>query len=368
MIHIAAPEIGPEEIKAVNKVLESGMLAQGPVVAAFEEAFAAFCGTTYSLAVNNGTAALHAALYAAGVGPGDEVITTPFSFIATINPILMVGARPVLVDIEPETFNIDVSKIEAAVTDKTKAIIPVHLYGQPVDWDELQAIADKHGLKLIEDACQAVGAEYKGKKAGSLGDLACFSLYATKNIMCGEGGVVTTNNEDYAQAVKHFRQHGMVAQYEYGDIGYNYRLSDLHAAIAVEQLKKADRFTAARQATAKKLDEGLKGIKGLISPVTAPDRTHVYHQYTMRVTDEFPMGRDEFVQYLRDHEVGAGVYYPKGLHQYPHIAKLGYKVGDFPEGEKAGAQVVSLPVHPKVTDDDVAVMVKVITEASRGGK
>ncbi|MBI5357975.1 DegT/DnrJ/EryC1/StrS family aminotransferase, partial [Candidatus Saccharibacteria bacterium] len=202
MITIAKPLISEEEKAAVAEVLESGMLAQGPRVAELEASWAEYCGTKYALAVNSGTAAIHCALFAAGVGEGDEVITTPFSFIATINPILMVGAKPVLADIEENSFNIDPSKIEGLITKNTKAIIVVHLYGQPANVDQISKIAKKHNIKIIEDACQAIGAEYRGKKAGNLGDLGCFSLYATKNIMCGEGGIVTTNDEEYANAIK----------------------------------------------------------------------------------------------------------------------------------------------------------------------
>lgn len=361
MIQIAAPEIGPEEIQAVNDVLLSGMIAQGPVVSAFEEAFALYTGTKYALAVNSGTAALHAALYAAGVGPGDEVITTPFSFIATINPILMLGARPVLVDIDPNTFNIEASAIAAKVTSKTKAIIPVHLYGQPSDMDDITMIAREHGLKIIEDACQAVGAMYGNKKAGNLGDLGCFSLYATKNIMSGEGGVVTTNNKEYADAIRKFRQHGMVAPYEYDDLGYNYRMTDLHAAIALEQVKKADRFNDARKQTAQYFLENLKDSKGLIIPKTGDSRTHVYHQFTVRVTSEAALNRDAVLQRLREDGIGAAVYYPKPLHAYPHIQKLGYKLGDFPIAEQVASEVLSLPVHPKVSREDARHIVSSLT-------
>lgn len=364
MINIASPEIGKEEVNAVNEVLASGMLAQGPKVAELEENFAQYCGTKYAVAVNSGTAALHAALFAAGVREGDEVITVPFSFIATINPILMQGAKPVLVDIEGETFNIDVGQVEKAITPKTKAIIPVDLYGQPHDYDELRKLADKHGIKIVEDACQAIGADYKDRKAGKLGDFGCFSLYATKNIMCGEGGVVTTNDEKYVQKMKEFRQHGMAQTYEYVELGYNYRMSDLHAAIAVEQLKKADKFNKAREGNAKKLSEGLKNIKGLVLPKVKQDRSHVYHQYTIRVTPDFAISRDELVKHLRENGVGAGVYYPRPLHSFKHIAEFGYKTGDFPEAERAAAEVVSLPVHPKVTDADIEKIVKHIKEVS----
>ena len=364
MINIAAPVIDSEERRAVNEVIESGMLAQGPKVAELEKNWAEYCGVKHALAVNSGTAAIHCALYAAGVKEGDEVITTPYSFIATINPILMLGARPVLVDIDEETFNIDTSKIEDVITEKTKAIVPVDLYGQPCDWTELQEIAKKHDLKIIEDACQAIGAEYKGIKAGALGDFGCFSLYATKNIMCGEGGVVTTNSDEAAAAIRSFRQHGMVAPYEYADLGYNYRMSDLHGSIAVEQLRKVDRFTAQRQRNASLLNEALAGVKGIELPRVADNRSHVYHQYTILLDEG--ISRDEFVTKLREKGVGAGVYYPKPLHAYPHIAKLGYKVGDFPVAEDLAARVVSLPVHPKVTDEDIEVIAAVVKESING--
>lgn len=367
MISIASPVIESEEIEAVEAVLRSGMLAQGPKVAELEEAFAAYCGSQYAVAVNSGTAALHAALFAAGVGPGDEVITTSFSFIATANPILFLGAKPVLVDIDPETFNLDVSKIEQAITPHTKAILPVHLYGQPCDYDELASIAKKHNLLVIEDACQAIGATYGGKQAGNLGDFGCFSLYATKNIMCGEGGMITTNNKEYADAMKRFRQHGMSGPYEYAHIGFNYRLTDVLAAIAVEQLKKLDRFTAARQRNAQRLREGLAGVPGAVLPVVAPNRTHVYHQFTVRITGDFPVSRDELIGELKKRDIGSGLFYPKPLYAYEHIAKLGYAPGDHPMVEQTVREALSLPVHPKVTDDDVDTIIAAFKEIAHAG-
>jgi perosamine synthetase len=364
MIRIAQPEIEKEEIEAVNEVLRSGMLAQGPKVAQLEEDFAEYCGTQHALAVNSGTAAIHVALLAAGIGKDDEVITVPFSFIATINPIIMVGAKPVLVDINPNTFCIDVDKIERAITPKTKAIIPVHLYGQTADIDEINALAKKHNLVVIEDACQAIGAEYKNRKAGNLGNMGCFSLYATKNIMCGEGGIITTNDEKYVAVIKSLRQHGMSGPYMYDGLGYNYRLTDLQAAIAIEQLKKITKFTENRQKNAKLLNEGLKGINGLVTPKLAVSRNHVYHQYTVRIQPNFPMSRDDFVKAMQSKEVGAGVYYPRALHSYSHIAKLGFNIGDFPESEKAASEVVSLPVHPHVTPEDVQVIIDTVREVA----
>lgn len=362
MIQIASPEINEEEIAAVNAVMKSGILAQGEKVALLEKDFAKYCGTKYAIAVNSGTAAIHAALHVAGIRPEDEVITVPFSFIATINPILMAGAKPVLVDIDPATYCMDVSLIEAAITPRTKAIIPVHLYGQPAEMDRVNEIARKHNLIVIEDACQAVAAEYNGKKTGSLGDLGAFSLYATKNIMCGEGGVVTTNSEQYAAAIKRFRQHGMSAPYVYDELGFNYRLTDLQAAIAIVQLKKADRFTERRQYNASQLIEGLRLLDGITLPTTELGRSHVYHQFTVRLSNKIKVPRDEFVAMLRGRGVGAGVYYPHALHSYPHIAQLGYAIGDFPEAEKAASQVVSLPVHPAVTDSDIAHIITTMKE------
>lgn len=362
MLTIASPLVEKEEIKAVNEVLKSGMLAQGPKVAELEEKWAKYCGTRYALAVNSGTAAIHAALFAAGVGEGDEVITTPFSFIATINPILMLGAEPVLVDIDEETFNIDPKLVEEAITKKTKAIIPVHLYGQPADMSAINKIAREYKIAVIEDACQAIGAEYKKKRAGNLGNLGCFSLYATKNIMCGEGGMITTNSKAQAEAIRRFRQHGMDAQYQYQHLGFNYRMSDLHAAIAIEQLKKSDKFNKQRQKNAKQLDKKLSSTPGITLPVVGKDRTHVYHQYTIRVKDMAKVKRDELVDSLREKGVGAGTYYPKPLHYFDHIAKYGYGKGDFPTAERAAEEVISLPIHPKITAKDVDYIAKSIKE------
>lgn len=366
MISIASPDIGDEEIKAVNEVLFSGMLAQGPKVTELEEAFAKYCGTKFAVAVNSGTAAIHASLYAAGVGEGDEVITTPFSFIATINPILLLRGRPVLVDIDPQTFNLDVDKIEAVITPRTKAILPVDLYGQPADYEEIWRLAKKYRLTVIEDACQAIGATYKTKKTGNLGDLGCFSLYATKNIMSGEGGIVTTNNEEFATLIKQFRQHGMSAQYEYVDVGYNYRMTDLLAAIAVEQLKKVDKFNKTRQKNAAFLTDLLQDVQGIQLPKIKYGHTHVFHQYTIRVTTSCKISRDELLTKLKERGIGAAVYYPKGLHQYSHIARLGYKIGDFPQAEQAAKEVLSLPIHPKVTDEDLKVIANSIKELTNG--
>ena len=353
LIKIAEPIIDKEEIIAVNKVLESGLLAQGPKVEELEKNFAEYCGTKYAIAVNSGTAAIHSALFATGIQPGDEVITTPFSFIATVNPILILGARPVFVDVNPTSFNIDEDSIEAAITSNTKALLPVHLYGQPYNHSKMNKIASKYKLRVIEDACQSIGAEFNGAKTGSLGDLGCFSLYATKNIMCGEGGIVTTNNPAYADTIRRFRQHGMNSQYSYEHYGYNYRLTDLQAAIAVEQLKKADNFNKLRTRNATLYNNYLGNVRGIILPKIISGRSHVFHQYTIRITDEFPVSRDELAAILREKDVITGIYYPRGLHESPHLKKLGYRPGDFPNSEMLSRQVLSLPVHPRVSEGDV---------------
>lgn len=364
MIAIAEPIIDDEEKKAVLGVLESRNLAQGKKVAELEENFAKYCGTKYAVAVNSGTAAIHTALYSSGVESGDEVITTPFSFIATVNPILMQSARPVFVDISESDYNIDPTLIKQSVNSKTKAVLAVSLYGQPYNYDEIYRICHSKKLALIEDSCQAVGASYKNRKSGNLGDMGCFSLYATKNIMSGEGGVLTTNDPKKAESAKRFRQHGMIGPYEYAGLGYNYRMTDVLAAIAAEQLKKADIFNQARIENAKSLTNGLKNIKGIVTPQVLESRTHVYHQYTIRVTDQYRHSREELINILREAGVGSGVYYPRPLHLYPHIVKLGYKKGDFPVAEQVCKQVLSLPVHPRITAADIKKIIKVFQENS----
>ena len=266
-VSIASPVIEKEEINAVIDVMKSGMIAQGPKVIEFEEEFAKYVGAKYGIATNSGTSALHVALLAAGIGEGDEVITTPFTFAATGNSILYTGARPVFVDIDPETFTIDPAKIEEAITDKTKAIMPVQLYGQAADMEPIMKIAKEHDLIVIEDAAQAHGAEYNGEKVGNLGDMACFSFYPTKNMTTSEGGMITTNSEEFAENAKVFRAHGSATKYHHDVLGYNFRMTDIAAAIGLEQLKKIDSFNEKRIANAKCLNEGLKDIEAIETPV-----------------------------------------------------------------------------------------------------
>jgi perosamine synthetase len=364
MIKIVQPTIKEEEMQAIEKVLKTGMIAQGPMVAEFEKKFADFCGTKYAVAVNSGTAALHCALYASGINKEGEVITTPFTFVASANSIIMQDANPVFVDILPETFNIDPAKIEEKVTEKTKAILPIDLYGQIYDVEAVNKIAEKYKLKIIEDACQAHGAEYNNKKAGTFGEMGCFSFYATKNMTTGEGGMMVTNSEEYAELARRFRHHGQSekTRYQYFDLGFNYRMTDIAAAIGIEQLKKIDNFNKKRMENAQMLTEGLKDINGLITPTIKKDYKHVFHQYTVRVTGEFKITRDELAQRLKEKGIGSSIFYPKPLHLHPHFEKLGYKKGDFPVAEKLSEEVLSLPVHPLVSEENIRFIVKTIKE------
>lgn len=360
IIPIANLIIGETEKRLVNEVLDSGMLAQGPKVEELENKFAEFCGIRYAVAVNSGTSALHTALYAVGLKNGfDEVITAPFTFISTANAILMQGAVLVFADIQEDTFNIDPDKVRDKITNFTKAIIPVDLYGQIYDADVIKEIAKNNNLMVIEDAAQSVNAELNGIKSGNFGDIAIFSFYATKNLISGEGGMVTTNNKDFAERAKMFRNHGQSAKYEYADLGYNYRMTDIHAAIGLGQLEKIDEMTDKRISNAQKLSEGLKNIKGIKIPFIKPNAKHVFHQYTIKV-DGFKMSRDELSEKLKEKGIMAGVHYPKPLHLQPCFRYLGYKKGDFPIAERLSEQVLSLPVHPSLSDNDIDYIIETI--------
>jgi dTDP-4-amino-4,6-dideoxygalactose transaminase len=351
MIPIAKPLLGKEEIDAVTKVLSSGMIAQGPKVEEFELAFSEYIGCEYAAAVNSGTAALHIALLAHGIGKEDEVITSPFSFIATANSILYTGAKPVFADIEPDTYNIDPEKIQEKITSKTKAIMPVHLYGHSADMKAIMEIAEDRKLVVIEDACQSHGAECLGKKAGSFGTGA-FSFYPTKNMTTSEGGMITTNEKEIAEKAKMIRAHGSKVRYLHEMLGFNLRMTDIAAAIGLVQLEKLDGFTDARQKNAAMLSAGLKGIPGVVPAVTKPGYTHVFHQYTIRAKK-----RDELADFLKEKGIGTGVHYPIPIHKQPYYMELGYR--DFlPVSEKAAEEVLSLPVHPALSGDDVQKIVK----------
>ncbi len=347
MIAISKPYIGEAEKQAVMEVLESGMLVQGPRTAQLEEKFATICHTQYAIATSSGTTALHIALLANGIQPGDEVITTPFTFMASVNAILYVGAKPVFVDIEEEAFNIDPQLIEVAITSKTKAILPVHLYGYPCNMDEILKIADEHGLVVIEDACQAVGARYKGKATGSFGT-GCFSLYATKNIMAGEGGMITTNQEEVAQRCRMIRNHGMVRRYHHEMLGFNFRTSDLHSAIGVVQTERLEDFTKKRKANAAFLNEQITSVK---TPQVKADYDHAWHQYTIRVNGG--RSRDEALKKLNDAGIGTGIFYPFPAYRQAHLVEAGYGDLFLPVTERIVNEVISLPVHPLLSQMDL---------------
>lgn len=360
MIPVASPVIGEEEVAAVSRVLLSGNLVQGPLVKEFEEKFAAFCGVGHAVAVNNGTAALHAALLAAGIGAGDEVIVPAFTFFATASSVSMCGARPVFADIDPGTFNLDPASVGERITGRTRAVIGVDLFGQPCDADALRDLCTDHHLTFVEDAAQAHGAEYRGRKAGSLGDYSCFSFYATKNICTGEGGMVMAHTPAQAAAVRLIANHGQEQKYLHTRIGYNYRMTDLAAAIGLAQLEKIQAFTRARRENAAYLTSHLDR-EGIVPPVMAPGSGHVYHQYVIRVTDGFPMDRDGLMQYLAGKGIGSAVHYPVPLHRQPVYTR---DTTDCrcPVSEQAAREVLSLPVHPKVSPADLACICKAIQE------
>jgi dTDP-4-amino-4,6-dideoxygalactose transaminase len=346
--------IGEEEKQAVLEVMDSGILAQGPKVKAFEDAFAQLCGVSHAIAVSSGTTALHIALLAHGIGPGDEVITSPFTFIASANSVLYTGAKPVFVDIEPATFNLDPAKIEAAITPRTKALMPVHLFGLLCDMEPIMDIAKSHNLIVLEDAAQSHGAEYHGRRAGSFGT-GCFSFYPTKNITSAEGGMITTNDDDIAESCRLLRQHGMRRRYYHEELGFNFRMTDIHAAIGLAQLKKLGQFTEARVRNATFLSTYLAGV---VTPAIPEGQSHVFHQYTIRVGSD---RRDAVLAGLQERGIGCGVYYPVPLHQQRVYQAQGYQ-GSYPEAERAAQEVISLPVHPALSSADLEMIVAAVNE------
>lgn len=360
-IPAAKPLIGEDERAAVDRVLQSGMVAQGPEVAAFEKEFSDyFVQGLPVVAVNSGTSGLHLGLLAAGVGPGDEVIVPSFTFAATANAVALTGATPVFADIEPENFTLDPSAVESAITERTRGILPVHLYGHPARMDELGAIAQARGLALFEDAAQAHGAALGGRPVGTFGAMTMFSLYPTKNMTSGEGGMVVTSEEDAARRVRLLRNQGMERQYENEVIGFNARMTDIHAAIGRVQLTKVGAWTEARRSNAAFLDAHLSGV---VVPPVADGARHVYHQYTIRVEDD----RDGFVAALKEeYSIGSGVYYPIPNHRLPSLRQ--YAPGlDLPETERAAREAVSLPVHPSLSAKDLDRIVEAVNALAGAG-
>lgn len=347
MISIAKPLIGEEEKAAVMEVLGSGQLAQGRRVREFEERFAAWVGARYAVAVSSGTTALHVALLAHDIGVGDEVITTPFSFIASANCVLYTGAAPRFADIEPDYYTIDPAAIERQITPRTRAIIPVHLFGQPCAMDAIAAIAERHGLAIIEDACQAHGALLDDRPLGTWG-AACYSFYPTKNMTTGEGGMITTNDPALAERMRVIREHGMRVRYVHETLGYNFRMTDMQAAIGLVQLTRIDEWNEQRRRNAALLTARLAGVPGVETPKVRPGATPVFHQYTVAVSD-----RDRVIASLTEHGVGYGVYYPIPIHKQQVYRERGYDVV-LPVAEAASERVLSLPVHPALTETELS--------------
>ena len=351
--------IKPDIDAAVARVLETGQFVLGDEVAAFEREFAAFCGAAHGVAVNSGTSALHLALLAAGVGAGDEVITVPFTFVATAAAIGYTGARPVFVDVDDRSLNMDASLIERAITPRTRAVMPVHLYGQPADMDPIRAIAARHGLTVIEDAAQAHGARYRDRPAGSLGDLACFSFYPSKNLgACGEGGMVVTGSAAHAATIRSLRDWGQQEKYRHDLRGFNARMEGFQGAVLRVKLRHLPDWTARRQRVAARYHEELAAT-GLVLPRPMPDATHVYHLYTVRTA-----GRSALQAALQAEGVATGLHYPIPIHLQPAYADLGLPRGSFPVAERAADEVLSLPMFPEMTDVQIDAVVGAVQRAT----
>jgi len=355
MIQINAPQIGPEEIEAVIKVMKSGTLTHGlgagPMVTEFENSFAKSVKAKYAVAMNSGTAALHSALTTVGVKAGDEVILPSFTFVSTAEVVVMLGARPVFVDIEPDTYTVSPKAVERAITKKTKAIMPVDLYGLPADMHPIREIADEHGLKIVEDAAQAHGATYKGKPPGAFADAACWSFYGSKNMTTGEGGMLTTNNQEIAETPRYIRSHGEKQKYKSIMLGHNYHMPEIEAAIGCEQLKKLPKFVARRRKNAERLTQKLGKTRKLQLPTEPKGFKCSYYLYTVKLKNAGREKRDGVVEQLKQKGIGAFVFYVNPIHLMPYYRRFGrYKL---PATEKASEQVFSLPVHPGITDKQV---------------
>ena len=357
MIPAAKPIIGDEEREAVDRVLRSGMLAQGPEVKAFEEEFSAHVGGRHCVAMNSGTSALHLGFIAAGIERGDEVIVPSFSFAATANSVVLAGGVPVFADIDPRTFNLDPNHVESLITKKTKAIMPVHLYGHIAAMDEFQALSSKYGVKIIEDAAQGHLASLNGRNAGEFGVVASFSFYPTKNMTAGEGGMVVTDDAEVARMLRLLRNQGQEIRYQNEVVGFNTRMTDIHAAIGRVQLQKLPGWTKQRQDNAAYLNAHLKGV---VTPYLAPGTTHSYHQYTIRIPGGSSEKRDAFMKAITERGVGCGVYYPTPIHKLASF-KLDLTL---PETDLVVKECVSLPVHPSLTQSELETIVSVVNEVA----
>jgi dTDP-4-amino-4,6-dideoxygalactose transaminase len=344
---------------AIREVVESSAFAGGPFVERFEEDFATYCDASHAIGVGSGTDALWLALLALGVGPGDEVITVPNTFMATAEAITFSGATPVFVDVDESTYTMDPIALENAITPRTKAIIPVHLFGQPADMDPILAFARRHGLFVVEDACQAHGAEYKGRKAGTLGDAACFSFYPGKNLGAfGEAGAIVTNNSELQEKIRILRDHGQVRKYHHTMIGWNCRMDGIQAAVLRIKLRYLERGNQLRRSHAAHYNQALSGIEEVVTPTHAARVRHVYHVYAIRVRE-----RDEVIRFLGENGIGCAVHYPVPVHLQEAYRNLGYERGDFPIAERCAGEFVSLPMFPEVTPAQVETVVQGVKEA-----
>lgn len=360
MIPVAGPGLDEQEVEAAARVIRSGMLASGPNVAEFETAFSNYCRTAHAVAVNNGTAALHATLLALGIGSGEEVIVPAFTFFATASAVCMCGAKPVFADVDENTFNISIDSVQEAVSQRTRAVIGVHLFGQPCAIRSLQEICGERGIPFVEDAAQAHGAVYHGKRVGGWGAAGCFSFYPTKNMTTGEGGIVTTNDPGLAQKIREIINHGQAEKYLHVSIGYNFRMTDLAAAIGLVQLSKLDGFNTRRRENAAYYDTHTQ-VPGVILPEASPGVEHVYHQYVIRVTDECRLTRDQLAEILREKGIGTAVHYPIPLHKQPAFEHYSGSCS-CPAAEKLADEVLSIPVHPLLADKEREYICRCVNE------
>ncbi|MGH2385915.1 MAG: DegT/DnrJ/EryC1/StrS family aminotransferase [Candidatus Limnocylindria bacterium] len=355
MIPIARPQMGDEEKAQVWSALESGQLAQGQRVQQFEAEFAQFVGAPHAVATSSGTTAIHLALLGIGLEPADEVIVPSFSFTATATPVVHAGARPVFADVDPTFFTIDPNAIEALITPRTRAIIPVSLYGLPADMPAITELAERHGLRVIEDACQAHGAALGGRRSGAWG-IGAFSFYPTKNMTTGEGGIITTHDRDVAERARLLREHGMRERYRPEIMGYNFRMTDIHASIGLAQLSKLPAANERRRSIAARYDKELVGVR---TPTVRPDAVHVYHQYTLRVDE-----RDRFAELLKERGVGSNVYYPLPIHRQQPFVEMYPTEHALPVTDELTREILSIPVYPTLTDDEVDTIIGSVNEVA----
>lgn len=370
----AIPDIGEREVEEVIDAIKSHWLSKGPKTVQFEQEFSNFVQADYAIGLNSCTAGLHLAQLVVGVGPGDEVITTPYTFASTVNTIIHTGATPVLVDIDPKTMNINPELIEEKITEKTKAIIPVHFAGFPCDMDKIMAIAKKHNLAVIEDAAHAVYTKHKDQMIGSIGDITSFSFYATKNLVTGEGGMVTTNNPEYAEKMRTMSLHGMSKNawnrysdkgswyYEVEYAGFKYNMTDIQAAFGLVQLQRIEEMQTKREQIANEYNKAFKEMEGIQIPFYNDVNRHAWHLYVLRIDEEmFTINRNQFIEELNERGVGTSVHFIP-IHFHPYYQKMGFKVGDYPETERAFKGEISLPLYPKMSTDDVMYVIQTVQE------